>query len=439
MHSNSDLVGHLTSILRDNDRKTYTVPAGDLYPHQWLWDSCFIAVGLRHLDIERAKMELLSLLDAQWGNGMLPHIIFNDQPQFKRDREAWQSWRSPHAPTHKATSGITQPPLLAEAVVQIGKKLRLVERRSWYRQVWSGLLAYHEWLYTDRDPHGEGLVLLVHPWETGLDNTPPWMRELHDHALPDWIRVLHKTHADQLVNLFRRDTRSVPLDERLSTIEVLALYDAQLRLRRKNYSIGKILNHALFTIEDLAFNSILIRANTLLTEIAKTLGESIPEWLELRMHAARMQLENLWDEVTMHYYSRDFITHRLLPPSTIASLLPLYAGTISKERAAQLVKKIEDPKQFGLAYPLPSVPVSEIEFNPKRYWQGPTWINMNWLVMQGLERYGYADHAQVLREVSIELVNNQGSNEYFDPQTGAPLGAQSFSWTAALTLDMLLG
>src|SRR5690606_15230025 len=124
---------------------------------------------------------------------MMPNIIFTDHITHRPDPHAWQSWINPFSPDDTKTSGITQPPMLAEAIVRIGKSLPPAERRGWYRDVWPNLLAYHEWLYTDRDPHGEGLVLLVHPWESGLDNTPPWMTELHDHLLPWWIRFLEKT------------------------------------------------------------------------------------------------------------------------------------------------------------------------------------------------------------------------------------------------------
>src|ERR1700727_1716289 len=110
------------AVLERNDRGTYTIPAEGLYPHQWLWDSCFIAIGLRHVDVERAKMEILSLFRAQWTNGMVPHMIFTaGESQHRLDYGMWQSWVSPFAPDGMSTSGITQPPMLAEAVVQIGK------------------------------------------------------------------------------------------------------------------------------------------------------------------------------------------------------------------------------------------------------------------------------------------------------------------------------
>lgn len=432
-----DLLEQAKAVLEMNDRGNYTQPAHGLYPHQWLWDSCFIAIGLRHIDIERAKMELVSLLRGQWHNGMLPNIIFRDDPIYRTDRNIWRSWLNPFAPDDVTTTGITQPPMLAEAVVMIGSKLAWPERRSWYRQMFPAIVAYHEWLYKERDPHGEGLILQIHPWETGLDNTPPWMAELHEHLLPLWIRMIQTLKLGVIINLFRRDTKSVPMDERFSAIEAVAMYDIQRRLRRKGYNIQKILNHSLFTIEDLSFNSIFIRANSHLREIAKSLREELSEDLLKKMEKTEKTFEDLWDPYSAQYYSRDFITHRLLKVPSIATLLPLYAGSISQERADQLVRQLENEHAFGPAYPVPSVPVNSFWFKPKGYWQGPTWVNTNWLIIEGLKRYGFKDHAAALCESTIEMDKKSGFSEYFDPLTGEPAGAENFSWTASLTIDLL--
>lgn len=425
------------AVLRDNDRGLYTIPAHGLYPHQWLWDSCFIALGWRHLDVERAKIEILSLLRGQWKNGMIPHMVFTAGRAYQHDRNIWRSWVSPFAPDDVVTSGITQPPLLAEAIVQIGAKLELTERRSWYRQVFPALLQYHQWLYADRDPHKEGLTLQIHPWETGLDNTPPWMSELHEHLLPWWIRILQKTRLHYVAGYFRRDTHFVPRAQRFSNIDALALYDAQRRLRRKAYDIDKILDHSLFAIEDLAFNAILVRANEHLLQVARSLRMTVPPELLRSIEQTRKALDDLWDPYTEQYYSRDFVTHKLITIPSIAALLPLYAGTISKERAALLVKSLENEHIFGLPYPVPSAPRNSSWFNPDRYWQGPTWFNTNWLIADGLRRYGYHEHAEALIESSLELVQSGAFNEYFNPLTGTPLGAPNFSWTAAVSIDWL--
>jgi hypothetical protein len=425
------------AVLEMNDRQTYTQPAHGLYPHQWLWDSCFVAIGMRHIDLARAQTELQSLLRGQWHNGMMPNIIFRNDPQYRTDRNIWRSWLSPHAPDDVTTTGITQPPMLAEAVVQIGKQLSLTERRRWYKQFYPALVAYHQWLYDERDPHKEGLTLQIHPWETGLDNTPPWTSEMHEHQLPTWISLVQALRFDKVINLFRRDTHTVPLDQRYATIETLILFDIQRRLRRKGYDIYKILDHSLLTIEDLSFNCIFIRANTHLQVIAKTIGRKLPEDLLKRMEKTEAALEELWEEYSGQYYSRDFVTHRLLKIPTIATLLPLYAGTISKERAAKLVAMLENEHLFGTNYPVPSVPTNSFWFHPKLYWQGPTWVNMNWLIINGLEQYGYRDHAAALRETTIEMVGSNGCSEYFDPLTGEAAGAPNFSWTAALTIDFI--
>ncbi len=437
MHKKSDLLEEAKAVLAMNDRGSYTQPAHGLYPHQWLWDSCFIAIGLRHLDVERAKIEVLSLLRGQWHNGMLPNIIFRDDPKYRADRNVWRSWINPFAPDEIMTTGITQPPLLAEAVVKIGEKLEWPERHTWYRMVWPALLAYHEWLYDERDPHHEGLVLQIHPWEIGLDNTPPWVNEMHDHLMPFWIRFIEVCRLDYLINLFRRDTRNVPIDERFSTIEILCLFDIQRRLRRKAYDINKILDHSLFAIEDLAFNSIFIRANSHLQIIAKSLKEELPTDLKKQMEKTEKTFEELWDPYTQQYYPRDFITHRLLKIPSIATLLPLYAGTINQERAALLVRMLENEHLYGPAFPVPSVPIDSHWFHPKLYWQGPSWVNMNWLIIEGLKQYGFDDHAQALTESTLDMVKIGGFAEYFDPLTGEGAGADNFSWTASLVIDLL--
>jgi neutral trehalase len=437
MQDYPELLEQMKAVLAMNDRGDYTQPGHGLYPHQWLWDSCFTAIGVANYDVPRAQRELKSLLRGQWHNGMLPNIIFRPEARYRTDRNVWRSWVNPNAPSDVATTGITQPPMLAEAVIRVGSHLDWPERRSWYAQMYPALLRYHQWLYAERDPHQEGLTLQVHPWETGLDNSPPWMAEMHDHRMPLWIQLIEKSKFDNIIGLFRRDTQSVPMDERFSTIETIVLFDTQLRLRRKAYDINKILDHGLFAIEDLTFNSILIRANAHLQEIAKSLRQDIPPQLLERMRRTETAFDQLWDEYTGQYYSRDFITHRLLKIPTVATLLPLYAGHVSKDRARTLVKLLEQEHGFGPAYPVPSVPVDSVWFNAKLYWQGPTWVNMNWLVIQGLKQYGYHDHAAALAESTLEMVGRSGAHEYFDPLTGDPAGADGFSWTAALTIDLL--
>ena len=57
--------------------------------------------------------------------------------------------------------------------------------------------------------------------------------------------------------------------------------------------------------------------------------------------------------------------------------------------------------------------------------------------MHGLRDYGYHDLADSLRTGTLDLVAAQGYREYFNPLTGEGYGTGNFSWTAALTIDLL--
>ncbi len=438
MLRSTNLLSEASNILNNNNQGLYTMPAADLYPHQWLWDSCFIAIGLRHLDINRAQTEILSLLRGQWLNGMLPNIIFSTGDKYSADRELWRSWLSPNAPAKIATSGITQPPMVAEAVIKIGEKLSPLERRIWYRRVYPSLVKYHEWLYAERDPHQEGLVLSIHPWEIGMDNTPPWIAELSEHQLNSWIRTIKKLHLDNLISHMRRDTKNIPSFERFGTVELLAMFSIQWRLRRKAYDISRILDHSLFAIEDVAFNAILIRNNHHLQNIAKTIRIPLNQELIKRMKKTEHEFNRLWDTTTSQYHSRDFITHRLLKEESVATMLALYAGTVPINYAHALVRQLEDKNSFNTNCPVPSVPINSPWYKPLNYWQGPSWININWLIIEGLKNYGFIDQAKKLRLSTLSTISNSGCYEYYNPENSNGLGASNFSWTAALAIDLAL-
>jgi glycogen debranching enzyme len=121
--------------------------------------------------------------------------------------------------------------------------------------------------------------------------------------------------------------------------------------------------------------------------------------------------------------------------------VPLYAAIPDEGRAARMFDTLQNTG-FGLSderiTPVPSYDKYGFGFFPTRYWRGPVWVNINWLLMRGLQRYGYEEQAQQLRETIVSLCTNQGFYEYFDPTTGFGHGSDLFSWTAALFLDVVL-
>jgi hypothetical protein len=159
------------STLNNNWTGSYTKPSPRLYPHQWNWDSGFIAIGYSHYDQKRAQKELMSLFNAQWPNGMVPQIVFNPRAlgNYFPEPDFWQ------IPGGGLTSGITMPPLHATACLHIYQHTRQSdEARSFLKTMYPKLLASHRYFYRNRDPKKTGLVYIRHPWESGLDNSPTW-------------------------------------------------------------------------------------------------------------------------------------------------------------------------------------------------------------------------------------------------------------------------
>src|SRR5439155_5421013 len=203
------LVRRAQEVLDHNRRGGWTCPSSALYPHQWLWDSCFIAMGVARYDPERAAAELRGLLRAQWANGMRPHMIFADGSHDAGSRTIWRSSTRAFAPRDVATSCITQPPLLAIATSRVADALPVAQREQLLTDLVAPLVDYHTWLYAARDL-GSGLVTLIHPWECGLDTTPPWMRELGRMPLPLWLRGAVRRRLARLLRTLRYDPRHVP-------------------------------------------------------------------------------------------------------------------------------------------------------------------------------------------------------------------------------------
>ena len=430
------LAAAATAVLDENQRGAWTCPSATLYPHQWLWDSCFIAIGLARVDPQRAAGELRALVRGQWSNGMIPHMVFADGRIDFGSRHIWQSHTYPAAPRDVATSCITQPPLVSIAVLHVAGFLAADERRTFLTEMYPVLVSYHRWMYRERDPEGSGLVTLIHPWECGLDTTPTWMRTLARWRGPLWLRIALRLRLARFVRFLRRDTKYVPAAERSTDDDGLRMLALVSGARRARFDLHRLARRRSVLIQDVAFNSLLAVANRALTAIASALDTTVDADLGDRFPTTLAALEGLWDDKTGRYGSRDVTTGKLITLPTVATFLPLWAG-VAPDRTIRLLSLLAGPSGFWPAFPVPSVPTDARRFDAHRYWKGPTWVNTNWIVVQGLREAGAGDVADELRDRTLDMVHAAGMYEYFSPLTGDGIGASDFSWTAALALDLL--
>jgi hypothetical protein len=174
------LLRQAATVLISNWRGHSTVPSGGLYPHQWSWDSAFIGLGLQHLSPRRGAQELLSLLGGQWGDGRIPHIVFNPAVPDEAYFPGPSFWQSSNHTLHPpvATSGIIQPPVHAQAAAALTRHLA-DDAPSFVQRIYPLLVAQNAYLRERRAVGPHGLAAVVHPWETGLDNSPTWDGPLH--------------------------------------------------------------------------------------------------------------------------------------------------------------------------------------------------------------------------------------------------------------------
>jgi hypothetical protein len=413
------------TLLRANDLGGFTKPAARQYPHLWNWDSALIAIGLAHVDPARARLEIDTLLAAQWGNGMVPHIVYPHGPSdYFPTPDFWQTQGLAHGGAI-ASSGFTQPAVAATAVRALLTAHRDAETRAFAARAYPRLLAWHRWLRTARDPSRTGLAAIIHPWESGTDNAPRWREALDALGTP---------HPPPYA---RRDQRHVHPDER----PIADDYERFMHLigvyRGLGWEDARIAQEAPFFIQDVLFNAILLRADEDLVHIAEALGLDASEPRAWRA-AGERAFAGLWLPERGSFVDRDLRSGGRARADTWVGFAALYAGLASDVQAAQLVRELAPGGRFGrLPHGVPTVAVDDPAFEPRRYWAGPVWIHANWFILRGLQRYGYLAEAARLRETSLALVRQSGFVEYYDPRDGSACGARDFSWSAALTLDLL--
>lgn len=418
-------------VLQVNNRGEFTTPSPNQYPHQWNWDAAFMALGWSHFDLARARLEVRSLLSAQWQNGMVPHIIYHHGASDYFPPPSF--WQTEHL-AHKGTvlsSGLTQPPVLASIVRRLHERFGdAADAEAFLREVYPKILAWHRWLHTARDADGTGLPCLIHPWESGTDNSPRW------------LAVLDRITPHDVPTYQRRDMQHVHPDERPRQQDYERYVFLIDRGRRAGWDDARVLYEHPFLVQDVMFCSILHQADQDLLFVADALdaetGE-IEEWIEQTREVFNTRF---WDEARGLYLDYDVRAGAAIPVNTAATFTPLYAGLASRTQATRLVAEHwENPLEYAPGadskYRVPSTAKNEPDYAPRRYWCGPVWMMTNWLAYNGLRRYGMDAQASVLCAESLELLQTQGLREYYDPRDGTGLGGVDFAWTAGLALEFL--
>jgi glycogen debranching enzyme len=394
--------GHAAWCDRDYD---FVCPSVERYPFQWFWDSCFHAVVLSRLDPDRAVAELRTLLVNQHPDGFLSHVTF-----WQRERHEGAvadyliRWRSPWL------SDSMQPPILAEAAAAVARR---GGGQRFLREVLPAVRAFYDWCHDVRDPDGDGLIVVLEPHETGMDQSPSFDAYLGiETATPD---------------AFAAAWRSV------------ALKHAEVERRP-----GRIIAATRFVVADVLVNTLYAENQKVLADLYAQVGDMVSA-AELRSRGDRTAaavLARCWVAEDADFHALAGETGVPLPGATIAGLLPILLANMPSPIVDGVAARLTNREEFGAAFPVPSVSRRHPAFRASPLhdllWRGPTWINTNWYLTRGLRRHGHVAMAQRIEDASVALVERSGFREYFNPDTGAGHGARGFAWSA-LALEMLAG
>ena len=409
-------------ILERNDLGDYTVPTHGLYPFQWNWDSGLTALGLAHFNEARAWQELETLFTHQWEDGMVPHIIFHQADDgYFPGPEVWATQRD------TPTSGITQPAVAGFVVNRLflrAKNRQMAQDKA--KILLPKIAKWHDWFYHHRDPHNTGLVAIIHPWESGRDNSI------------DWDEGLAHVPIDGVQPFVRRDITHANPAHRPTQAQYQRYIWLVQHFKSLNWDNQRLHDASPFQMVDPGFNGILIRSNFDIANLATQLGEhAIAKQATAQARKGLDALERLWCDAHGQYVCFNRITGKLVDSPSVGGLLAAFSP-LKKERMDALEQRL---KTMGndVDFLVPSHDIKDQRFDPLRYWRGPAWLIVNYMIADGMAMAGKHDMASTIRKDSLDLIEKSGFAEYYDPLSGTACGGNQFSWTAAMVLEFLQG
>ena len=406
-------------ILIGNRKRGYTLPTNNkLYPAQWNWDSAFIALGYSYFNLNFALKEIKTLLDGQWKDGMIPHILFhNTNTNYYPNHTAWNCGNKIRS------SGITQPPVLASILKEIIDKNKITKiQKKEIKKFVIKIKKSHEWFIKNRDPKKTGLVSILHPWESGYDNSSLW------------DEPMNKVKIEKNIQYKRADNKVINPEHRPLNIDYDRYVTIKNDLRKKKYDPKKIFKTSLFNVVDIGFNSIFLKSNKDLIILLKKFNldsSTIINYVKI----TEKNILKYFDKKKQTFFCFDLRNKKKIFIPSITNYLILYADIKNSKINDILIKNLKK-HNLNEKYFFSSIKPNHKSFEEKRYWRGPVWVNCNWFMHKGLmnkdEKY-----SNKIKEHTIRLVEKKGFHEYYSCKNGKPMGANNFSWSAALYLDLI--
>ncbi len=358
----------------------FTCPNGDTYPWLWLWDSCFHSIIWGHLgNSERALTELGTALSSQDDDGFIPHLAYLDGNDSHSD-----FWGRP------LTSSITQPPIYGHVVAALTRMGIAVPEELSVRAA-RGL----RFLLERRRRSETGLIELVHPWESGCDDSPRW---------------------DDLYAPRSSASGSDPYDKNLWFTR-----KGELLASIERSATGAPLSNLEFAVGSVAFSAVTAFCSA---ELASVTGDDDLAGMGSDLAAA---LSRRWSPELCTWLDDGPTASGSGRFRTLEALLPLLVETDPAVTDA-VIAELTDESAFAGEFGTWQVHKGEPRFNRGVYWRGPAWPQLDYLIWLAVRRAGRGDVADAIATQTRRGMDRSGFAEYWDADDASGGGAIPQSW-----------
>lgn len=362
-----------------DDDRGYSFPNPSVYPHLWLWDSCFHSIAWAALGDERAVRELEAVFEAQLVSGFVPHMRYAEPSQYRGPLED--------------RSGYTQPPVYGHALATASRRGLPVSAELSER-----VGAAFDYLWRERRTE-DGLLWIVHPWEAGADDSPRWDGWI---GSTEWNRELWTGFDIELVGL--------------TTFE----------------PTGEATGSERFQVAPAAFNAIAAHG---MRELASIGGD--PIWVNRADELAAAIDDRLWDDGRGLWSDLAVVGPAdTVDVPTLDGALPALS-TNNAEIANRALDQLADESRFAARYGLAYVPRRHPLYRPDLYWRGAAWPQLNHLSRVAAVRWGRVDLAEEIAAMTRRGAMTSGFAELWDPETGEARGAVPQTWAALAAVDAI--
>ncbi len=194
-------------------------------------------------------------------------------------------------------------------------------------------------------------------------------------------------------------------------------------------------------VESPDLNSYLCLELEALGKIAGAIGEpaAAAAWADRCATLVKRMLAESWDPAAGLFWAKK--NGGRIQVRTPFNLFPLITGMLPVEVSSRLVAHLTDPVEFWPNHPIPSVALDDPTYSSSTMWRGPTWVNVNYLLIEGLKRSGFSKEARALSKSTLEMMcAREGIYEYYNPETGEkPAEAAAiFGWSSAILIDLAI-